>query len=347
MFPVLVGSSEGSISAALRGGAGHLGLAGRIDLVRSLDGGLTWTPPAVIADSQGDDRNPAYGVTTSGVHVLAYQVQSSYSDDGQYTPDINRTAIKMTRSHDNGLTWEPATIVDTAGLGGSPCGRIVCLGNGSLLMAVYSTRGGEGYPGGSYVMRSLDQGMTWEPPTLIAEGRDETSLLVLPDGGLLAALRMTGRDQSLALCRSGDDGRTWSAPEEITSPMQHPADLILLRNDTVLLTYGNRQSPHRIEGRISLDGGQTWRDELLMFSGQLYGYDLPEKRQTDMGYPSNALIEGGSRVATIYYVHPFSQMQDRTWSGPSTTPFYLATGYRAISITWSVDQLLSALDTGT
>ena len=55
LFPVLTVSRDGAVVAVLRGGAGHLGLAGRIEVVRSLDQGATWSPPAVVADF----RDPA------------------------------------------------------------------------------------------------------------------------------------------------------------------------------------------------------------------------------------------------------------------------------------------------
>ena len=60
-FPVLAALPDGSIVGVLRGGAGHVGLAGRIEIVRSRDGGRSWTPSEIIADSERDDRNPALG----------------------------------------------------------------------------------------------------------------------------------------------------------------------------------------------------------------------------------------------------------------------------------------------
>ncbi|MYH60243.1 MAG: exo-alpha-sialidase, partial [Caldilineaceae bacterium SB0675_bin_29] len=45
LFPVLALSNDGTVVAALRGGAGHNGRERRIEVVRSFDDGLTWTPP--------------------------------------------------------------------------------------------------------------------------------------------------------------------------------------------------------------------------------------------------------------------------------------------------------------
>ena len=48
LFPVLALTGD-TVVAVLRGGAGHLGLEGRMEIVRSLDAGHTWSPPAVVA----------------------------------------------------------------------------------------------------------------------------------------------------------------------------------------------------------------------------------------------------------------------------------------------------------
>ncbi|MBI1924373.1 exo-alpha-sialidase, partial [Candidatus Poribacteria bacterium] len=60
-FPVLINPHGEDILAVVRAGAGHVGITGRLDAVRSPDGGKTWTAPAVIVDSEVDDRNPAVG----------------------------------------------------------------------------------------------------------------------------------------------------------------------------------------------------------------------------------------------------------------------------------------------
>src|SRR5437763_1597485 len=83
-FPVLAVTPDGAIVAVLRGGAGHIGREGRIEVVRSLDGGRTWTPPSVVADSDADDRNPGFGCSPAGTLILAYHRQSSYDENGNY-----------------------------------------------------------------------------------------------------------------------------------------------------------------------------------------------------------------------------------------------------------------------
>ena len=293
LFPVLALAPNGIAVAALRGGAGHIGREGRMEAVRSSDGGLTWTPPNLIADSDDDDRNPAFGVSSQGTLILLYHRQHNYDADGNYQggvriSDRKPVAIMATRSFDNGLTWEePYPLSIDALPTGSPYGKIVLLADGTLLAPIYNSlawadQESEQSFDTSYLVRSEDDGRTWGGVSQIAPHMNETALIVLPDGDLLAVFRDDSA-QGLHSARSQDGGLTWSPPTQVTQARQHPADLVHLSNGDILLTYGNRNPPHRIEGRISRDGGHSWLNCLLTFSGHLYGYTAEETRRTDLG----------------------------------------------------------------
>jgi hypothetical protein len=343
LFPVADIAPDGTIAVITRGGSGHIGLEGRLDVQWSKDGGRTFSPPAIIVNSAIDDRNAAVGFTPSGTLLMVYMRQSSYDEDGQYLRGTIPVAMAITRSTDHGLTWsEPAHHDGFDGLIGSPYGRMITLPDGSIGWNLYRTTDSDNWAGGAYLVVSHDEGATWEAPRLIAEGRNETAIRALPNGDLLAAARLTQPDtQSLGVTRSSDNGHTWSPVVEVTGAMQHPADFVLLGGDRVLLTYGNRQSPYRVEGRLSDDGGRTWRDELILVSGQLYGYEPWIGRKTDLGYPSS--VVDGDRVTTFYYYNPDHQQTDREWTGPTTTPFYRSSGYRCIAVSWSIEEFLAAL----
>ncbi|HET8523542.1 MAG TPA: sialidase family protein [Thermomicrobiales bacterium] len=357
-FPVMTAAPGDALVVSLRGGAGHLGRNGRIDVIRSLDAGKTWTPPMVVADGDVDDRNPALGQSPAGTLILAYQRQGSYDETGMYRPAAfpdRPTEIMVTRSPDAGLSWtEPVSLGNEQLTKGSPFGKIVTLADGTLMMAVYasSVTAGDGrqvshgvHTLASYVIRSQDDGATWDDPSLIAEGVNETGLVVLPDGNLLAVLRGNGPETALWTARSEDAGRTWSEPAQVTASMQHPADVIVLADGTLLLTYGNRTPPYRIEGRVSHDNGERWTDLLLTFSGPLYGRDLTSRRRTDLGYPSSAVISAGTgrRGVTIYYYNPdIPQTTEQMDTGPNG-PFYQSDGYRAVAVCWDEAELLDAV----
>lgn len=359
LFPVLALTGD-AVVAVLRGGAGHLGLDGRIEVVRSLDAGHTWSPPAVVADSDFDDRNPAFGVTPAGTLILSYHRQGNYDEAGNWhrreAMEQSRVEIRVTRSHDQGLTWEtPYSLGVELLAAGSPFGKIVPLADGTLLMPIYGrpvaallgNRAGEVTGDGdcSYLVRSLDDGATWGEPSLIGVNKNETALTVLPDGGVLALMRSTPPDQALYSSRSDDGGRTWSPPVQVTGARQHPADLVQLANGDILMTYGNRTAPYRIEGKVSRDGGRSWLAPLLTFSAPLYGYDLPPERPTDLGYPSSVVKRGtgAGQGVTIYYYNP-SVRKPWQHQNRSAESRYLARDYYAVAVTWREDELIAAID---
>lgn len=283
-FPVAVAKGE-RIGVVLRGGGGHLGRGGRLDLIWSSDGGKTWTKPTTIVDTSEDDRNPAVGVTATGRLLLGFHHQGSYTPEGRYDPSLRRARC-MTMYSDDGLAWSEPMPLGIQGLeSASPYGRIVMSYDGTYLMNVYG-RYAESVPGMdavprdardySYVARSRDGGKTWSDPSLIAAGYNEAAL-IMPRGRLLAAAR-SAVDGHLAVFASADDGYTWERVARVTEKSQHPADLITLSNGWILLVFGNRQEEKAIRGIISRDGGKTWNTHgQIRFSAPARG---------DFGYPS-------------------------------------------------------------
>jgi len=300
-FPVAIRLATGEVLAVVRGGGAHLSRAGRLDLVMSDDGGRTWSKPWTVIDGPEDDRNPALGQLADGTILLAYAVLSGYEADGQRLPeDVSKwvfDGVYVIRSKDKGKTWtkpelSPEIHAFYAGQGAvSPYGKIIQLGDGTVIMAVYfdffDGRGNQ-----SYIFRSRDGGKTWREPSLVGEHFNETAMLALADGNLIAAMR-SEKGGHLALCRSEDGGKHWSSPSQITQDMEHPADLIQLKNGQILLSYGERNSPMGVRAIFSLDGGKTWEwDKKIIISASA--------PNTDCGYPSSVEV-GGGQIVTLYY----------------------------------------------
>lgn len=357
-FPVLTLAPDATVIAVLRGGAGHLGLEGRVEIIRSHDTGRTWSPPEVVADSEWDDRNPALGTSHQGTIVLSYHRQGQYDSAGKWAPTSHRSDaevpidVRVTRSFDNGLSWETPALLGVDQLrAGSPYGKIVSLPDGTLLMAVYGgpqrdllgARMSEVEDGAdcSYLVRSHDDGRTWGEPSLIGPRMNETALLALPDGDVLAVMRGVAPAQALHVTRSSDGGHTWSPPVQLTDARQHPADVVQLSNGDLLLTYGNRTAPFRIEGRVSRDGGSSWLDLLLTVSAPLYGYAEQPERITDLGYPSSVVHQG--QGVTVYYYKPSVRRAWREDDGARQI-FYQSFGYYAVAVTWDEAELIAAID---
>ena len=295
-FPVLTNLGGEEVLAVIRAGAGHVGVTGRLEAMRSTDGGRTWDAPVVIVDTSADDRNPAVGVAPDGTVVLAYHAQGSYGGDGSWMPELRRVEMRIVRSRDGGRSWE-----DDRSLGfpamkkHSAFGRIVNLPDGTMLLPLYGSdiRSGEEKGDRAYVLRSDDGGRTWDRPSLIAEGFNETALLLTSDGVLLAAMRSDDRGGLVSVSRSIDGGYAWDAPSEVTREREHPADLTLLSNGWILMVYGVRREPFGVQARVSKDAGRTWSGPMIVCD------DLGD---SDLGYPSTVRL--GDRLITVYYCAP-------------------------------------------
>lgn len=299
-FPVAIRLKNGDVLAVIRGGAAHIGIQGRLDLVRSTDGGQSWSAPWTAVDESLDDRNPAMGQLEDGTIVLAYSIAGNYDETGTKfkgtRTDRQFDGVYLIFSKDNGKTWskprrDAAIHRFYAGQGlVSPYGKLVQLPDGTVLMAVYfeffDQRGNE-----SYVFRSRDGGRSWGEPALLAKHFNETGITRLRDGRLLAALR-SEKGGHLAISASTDQGRTWSTPEPITKDREHPGDLIQLADGRVLLVFGQRNAPRGVHALISPDG-RKWQDARRLVLAD----DAPNG---DCGYPSSVEVAKG-RIATLYY----------------------------------------------
>lgn len=295
-FPVLVNPEKEKIVAVVRGGAGHIGITGNLKSVISNDGGDTWEKPILIVDSEVDDRNPGVGIAPDGSIVLAYHAQGSYDEQGNWDGTLGRVRMMITRSAD-GIVWEdPWPLGYSALEKHSAFGRIVTLQDDTMLLPLYGDGIGEDQRefNHSYLVRSRDNGKTWDEPSLISPNQNETALALLPDGELIAAMRTPDRDQLLTVSRSSDGGHTWSTPFEVTAGKEYPADLTVLSNGWVLMVFGVRREPFGVQALVSRDGGRDWSDCRLMVTD-----DLGAK---DVGYPTTLRL--GRRLITAYYCAP-------------------------------------------
>ena len=181
------------------------------------------------------------------------------------------------RSQDNGLsrTGELAKILlpeELSDWNHVLCRKIVGLEDGSLLMSMYcNKKSGDDFERIFRViaLSSNDRGRTWHYRSTIAfdmredvrgEGFNETSLLVLPDGKILSFMRSGasyqasigsfnnndwdtkmpfsyGKQTSIYISISGDNGKNWSSADPITSHGVWP-NAVLMENGIIAVTYG-------------------------------------------------------------------------------------------------------------
>lgn len=306
-FPVAIRLASGEILAVMRAGAPHIGRSGRLDLSISKDSGRTWARPWTAVDGPEDDRNPALGQLADGTILLAYAVLSGYDASGLKLSPVREErvfdGVYIMRSKDKGMSWTRPERSEGiysfyAGRGAvSPYGKIIQLADGTVIMPVYfefaQDRGNE-----SYIFRSKDGGKSWGDPSLLGKHYNETAVLDLGGGRLLAALR-SEKSGHLALTRSDDSGYHWAEPVQVTADLEHPADLIRLKNGWLLMTYGERNPPRGARAVLSRDGGKTWDMEKKIILAD----DCPN---TDCGYPSSVEAAKGKIVSLFYRVDDLS-----------------------------------------
>ena len=201
---------DGTLAAVIRGGAPHIGIGGRLDVIRSGDGGRTWSKPIVAVDSPWDDRNPALGQMPDGTLVLAYGEAHSYRADGTFDLAAGPYLPFFVTSGDGGRTWSAKKPFSGPWPNVSPFGKITVCRDGTALLSIYQMP-----TGAVAVVRSSDNGRTWGDSSSVATGAgaDETQLFALPDGRLMSFTRMEGDPKfGLRLQESDDQGRTWVPP---------------------------------------------------------------------------------------------------------------------------------------
>jgi len=340
MFPALVRLQSGTLLGVVRGGAEHMGKGGRLDVVRSVDEGVSWSAPETILDSDEDDRNPVLCQLADGTLVLAYSRcwTVGYGVDAKHPEPIDKHETFATRSTDEGRTWEePQRVPVPPGFAatGSPGGghKGIQLADGTALFTGGVRRTLEvplyGYPG---IFRSTDGGRSWGDFSEFDLGLcdEEVALLELPSGRLLAALRGGGAQlggAALWLSESDDGGHTWSQPaRKITGEDQHPADLLLLSDGSVLLSFGNRNPPFGVRALVSRDQGQSWdHHHSIVLADNCAGRDC--------GYPTTLHLAAGY-LLTVYY---------RT---RSAAPYFAGLGETIVAacVKYKEADLLAALD---
>jgi hypothetical protein len=304
-WPTLTQRPAGELLVAYSGGrAAHICPYGRVELIRSGDGGRTWSFPQVLLDTPIDDRDAGLCVTGSGA-ILATTFTSlawesvKTKDPAWQAVDLRTTAQQraallgtwMLRSTDGGMLWSAPYRVPL----NSPHGPIALRG-GRLL-----------YPGKQLweagkkagVAESTDDGQTWHwladipvRPGDKTEEYHELHGVEAANGDVIVHIRNhnpQNRGETLQ-CESHDGGKTWTVPHPI-GVWGLPSHLLRLVDGRLLMSYGYRRKPFGNQARISTDHGRTWSEPLVISDDGASG---------DLGYPSTIQRPDGELV-TVWY----------------------------------------------
>lgn len=301
-FPGICQTQAGDLLVVYRAGlthaAGNDPHDGRIELVRSRDGGATWGERTVLVDGDDwDDRNAAIACCPDGTLLVCWDKWGQGHHHGAW----------CIVSRDEGQTWtvprklEPVEDVHTRS-------RALALRDGRWLIPVAE---GEGQGQAAYAAlvdpATLASEMVPITPLGDANLSDEVCVARAVDDSLVA-LGRTFNDCFLWQTRSRDEGRTWEPPWLSPIPSAYaPADLITLADGRLLCAFSFRERRNE-RLVVSRDCGATWDIEgsLDVFDGTPPSMDraypatvqLDEHTVGTVLYQTNAYPEGGA----IYFV---------------------------------------------
>lgn len=300
-----------------------------IALVRSTDNGRTWDPKTKVSvwpctHHFGSDT-PSIEQLSDGTLLVNFLMTTFVEQKGileDFGPQSERLfhtreldGAWLTKSTDNGYSWEPAYKASTAPLRwGQPKDQVVELPNGSLLMAVQAQKIARNYQedvetSRCSLLRSDNQGLDWEHYSTIAYDPagiisfEEPALGRTADGKVIAMLRTKhqprDRHQKLWIAYSDNEGESWSQPKP-TELWGYPADLTLLQDGRMLCTYSYRRDPWGVRACISNDG-ITWKEEdiIVLREG---GIAPPSKIDWywHIGYPTTVQLNDGT-LFTVFH----------------------------------------------
>ncbi len=307
-WPTVMRRRSGELIASYSGNReGHVCPYGREELIRSFDGGETWSKkPEIFHNSIVDDRD--CGITELANGDLLAVWFSSTCFAGNYPKAYAKLPSALVdeargfwtrRSTDGGKTWEPPVPHQTS----APHGAVQ-LKDGRVIIAGLAYRRGDVWNRKLFpdpetclmLEESTDDGRSWhvlskiplQSPYSAKEHAFEPYPVETDDGRLIVFCRTLLPYMTQVV--STDGGRTWSAMSD-TPINGYPPHFLKLRDGKLLCSFVRRSTLHEMV-TISDDQGRTWdvANEVFISKGP----------STDMGYPST-VENGDGTLLTVYY----------------------------------------------
>ena len=276
--------SDRSFLCTHQRGAGIYAKDTNIALMRSSDGGTTWTDAGFLHDGSGDDRPYSYHdgfptrLSDGTIVVFTFRADRSQPDQTMFSPSggLIENEPVLFFSHDEGHSWTlPRLIRLPAGLVATPAAPIVELADGRWLATFdewYAYDDPGPYQPRMLAFYSPDKGQSWGNRVVMADGAAEGKgywhgkTIRLADGRLYTLFMsadVTNPDKGpvqlpLHYATADETGRQWSTPQPTTIPGQTnwPAELPDGRL-CAIYTWRESQQPGFM-AVLSEDGGVTW-----------------------------------------------------------------------------------------
>jgi len=276
-YPLTTLMSDGTLVCVYRRGKEKHSYDGIWAVQKSADNGQTWSKPVTIFDKR--HLEPLQSVMSGGICqagdgslvTVFVTIEATRKDFYVFSEEgfKQRSFCYTARSCDGGDTWSQPKLIEHAppfrmGISSKPFvlpgGELFIPGEHKLSNGVIATCA-------SY---STDHGRTFDPfKDIITDVNAELNycdarFAVLPGGEIMAMLWTFRQDneETVEVHRSisGDNGRTWSAPEAVGYLGQITTPLVL-DSQTILAASNCRNAPEGIRLWLSRDGGNTWLDE--------------------------------------------------------------------------------------
>ena len=328
--PSVVAGPDGRLLVAFRrvrswlgeGHVGHWHPSTESCLIRSADGGKTWSSPRIfLAGCQcpcltrlGD------GTLIHSTHHMELVTEEIAARCGRPAgarrepwPGL-QVGTAVWRSEDDGSNWqEPVYLSGVPGIEplhadlSQPVavrGNVLETASGRLLVSAYSLEP----PHCAHLFGSPDQGRSWRYQAQIAEDCNETFLYETESRVLIAFMRRHTDAELLHRACSEDGGDTWSIPEPVCRG--YPACAQRLPSGRVMLAYGFRfEEGFGVRARVL-------SPECEQLSETTECIIQADGAVSDLGYPDADLLPDG-RVVLVYYTN------SRRDAGDGTAPRYI------------------------
>ncbi|MBQ2379520.1 MAG: exo-alpha-sialidase [Akkermansia sp.] len=297
-IPGMIQTADGALIGCFDARYNHEGdLCADIDVavVRSTDGGQTWTTPTVAMDAgPGADNgcgDPCILQDKTGRIWLQSLVCHWSGGASLWTSkngfDEQSTGQwEMTYSDDNGKTWTKKFVNPTRQIKkhewttilAGP-GNGIVLKDGTIVFPAQIWERGARPQCMSTICYSTDGGKNWAYGAGVPHSTSECQVVELEDGSIMINARNEARQGKRIVYTTKDLGKTWQPHSTNLSALQEPTcQASIVKVDTKqygkLLLFSNPKSGGRntMTIRTSKDDGNTWNDGYLYDSRQCMGY---------------------------------------------------------------------------
>lgn len=327
-FPSVVKRPDGELLVAFRRapsrvalgekGESHVDPNSYLVLVRSRDGGATWTkePELIYAHAFGGSQDPCLLQLRDGTLLCSSYGWAFLQPEAAAAltprvfpirPGVVFLGGYLVRSTDGGRTWQgpiyPPHIAPEINhdIHGRPLpaynrGALYEGASGRLFWVVAATDSPQPRKTSNHLLVSDDRGTTWRYSAPVAVDAkvtfNEASVYETPKGDVVAFLRTANFDDQACIVRSTDGGKTFQ-PWQGMGFKGHPLQATRLPDQRVLLVYGYRHKPYGIRARIlnaECTDYATAPEIVLRTDGGT----------TDIGYPWSVVLDD-RRVLVVYY----------------------------------------------